>query len=335
MKNNILFFALLLFCTSVSAQNDEGFVKGENNIEYKIFPSSSGNPLQYGNYVKMHVVQMYKGAIDTVLYDSHNYSSPIQPIDTIGAAGLPLYYFNILKQLKNKDSVAMRIVADSAFKNTGMLMPPMFEPGKYIYTCIKIEDVFDSKVKADAEMARLQIILDETNAKKDAALFIQQNQVLSSYFTANKITNVIKAPLGTYIKIIKKGVGRNVNDSDKVKVNYTGKTFDGKVFDSNIDPQFGHVTPLDVDMTNRTSIIAGWLEGLTYLNKGAKAIFYIPSPIAFGANGTGDGRIGPNEILVFDIELLEIAGTIAKSKLPIKSTKKIINTKPKPKAKKK
>jgi FKBP-type peptidyl-prolyl cis-trans isomerase FkpA len=333
MKNNFLFFTLLLICTSTSAQNDDGFIKGENNIEYKIFPSASGNAVQYGNYVKMHIIQMYRGTKDTVLYDSQNFASPIQPIDTFGASGLPIYYYNILKQLKNNDSVAMRVVADSAFKNTGMPMPQMFEPGKYIYTCIKIEDIYDTKAKADEETIKLQMQLAEANAKKDAELFVQQNAVLSNYFATNNITDIIKAPLGTYIKILKKGVGRNVNDSDQVKVNYTGKTFGGKLFDSNIDPQFGHVTPLNVDMTKRTALIMGWLEGLTYLNKGAKAILYIPSPIAFGANGTGDGRIGPNEILIFDIELLEI--TSAKSKPILPKTKKITTSKPKPKAKKK
>jgi FKBP-type peptidyl-prolyl cis-trans isomerase FkpA len=291
--------------------------------------------VQYGNYIKMRIVQMYRGGKDTVLYDSKNYSSPIQPLDTSSASGLPMYYYNILKQLKVNDSVSMRIVADSAFKNTGVPMPPMFEPGKYIYTCIKIEDIYDTKAKADEEMGKQQKNLAEANKKRDAELFNQQNEVLNTYFTANKITDVVKAPQGTFIKILKKGVGRNVNDNDKVKVNYTGKTFAGKVFDSNTDPQFAHVTPLDVDMTQRAALIIGWLEGLTYLNKGAKAIFYIPSPIGFGANGTGDDKIGPNEILVFDIELVDIAGVNTKPTMPKVIAKKPISSKPKPKAKKK
>jgi hypothetical protein len=52
-------------------------------------------------------------------------------------------------------------------------------------------------------------------------------------------------------------------------------------------------------------VIKGWTDGMTLLNKGAKAKFYIPSSLAYGAQGAG-ADIGPNEILVFDIEVLDI-----------------------------
>jgi ABC-type transport system substrate-binding protein len=62
-------------------------------------------------------------------------------------------------------------------------------------------------------------------------------------------------------------------------------------------------------MTNNqmlgSGVIKGWTDGMTLLNKGAKAKFYIPSSLAYGAQGAG-ADIGPNEILVFDIEVLDI-----------------------------
>jgi FKBP-type peptidyl-prolyl cis-trans isomerase FkpA len=335
MKYKFLFFALLIIGKASFAQTEDGFIKGDNNIEYKIFPSALGNAIQYGSYLKMHIVQMYRGAKDTVLYDSKNYSSPIQPLDTGGSSGLPLYYYNVLKQLKVNDSVAMRIVVDSAFKNTGVPMPPMFEPGKYIYTCLKIEDVYETKAKADEEMEKQQKKMAEANMARDADLFKQQNAILENYFKANKITNIIKAPQGTFIQILKKGVGKNATPLDKVKVNYTGKTFAGKMFDSNTNPQFGHVTPLEVDLSQKGKVIVGWEEGLTYLNKGCKAKLYVPSPIGFGATGTGDGNIEPNEILIFDVDIVEIIGTSSKPIVPKTTSKKTTVSKPKVKAKKK
>ena len=52
-------------------------------------------------------------------------------------------------------------------------------------------------------------------------------------------------------------------------------------------------------------VIPGWTDGLKLLNKGAKAKFYIPSSLAYGAQGAGQD-IKPNEILVFDIEVVDI-----------------------------
>ncbi|MBK7885670.1 MAG: FKBP-type peptidyl-prolyl cis-trans isomerase [Chitinophagaceae bacterium] len=86
-------------------------------------------------------------------------------------------------------------------------------------------------------------------------------------------------------------------------MNYTGKTLAGKVFDSNTDPQFQHVDPLVVNM--KGGVIRGWTDGLTLLKKGAKARFYIPSPLAYGAQGAG-ADIKPNEILIFDINVIDI-----------------------------
>ncbi|MBP6432149.1 MAG: FKBP-type peptidyl-prolyl cis-trans isomerase [Ferruginibacter sp.] len=335
MKYKFLFFALLITGKASFAQTEDGFIKGDNNIEYKIFPSASGNIVQYGNYLKMHIVQMYRGTKDSILYDSKNYTSPIQPLDTAGSSGLPLYYYDVLKQLKNNDSVVMRIVVDSAFKNTGVPMPPTFEPGKHIYTCLKIEDVYESKAKADEEMVKQQQKMAEANMARDADLFKQQNAILESYFKANKITNIIKAPKGTFIQILKKGIGKNVTPMDKVKVNYTGKTFAGKMFDSNTNPQFGHVTPLEVDLSQTGRVIVGWEEGLTYLNKGSKAKLYVPSPIGFGTMGTGDGNIEPNEILIFDIDIVEIIGANNKPVTSKPTIKKATVSKPKVKAKKK
>ena len=83
---------------------------------------------------------------------------------------------------------------------------------------------------------------------------------------------------------------------------------DGKMFDSNTDPSKGHVEPFNVNMTaDRTlggSVIKGWTDGLTLLNKGAKAKFYIPSTLAYGPRESQD--IPANSILIFDIEVVDV-----------------------------
>ena len=83
---------------------------------------------------------------------------------------------------------------------------------------------------------------------------------------------------------------------------------DGKMFDSNTDPSKGHVEPFNVNMTSDRSlggmVIRGWTDGLTLLNKGAKAKFYIPSSLAYGSRPSAE--IPANSILTFDIEVVDI-----------------------------
>lgn len=84
---------------------------------------------------------------------------------------------------------------------------------------------------------------------------------------------------------------------------------DGHIFDSNTDPAKGPVHPLIVNMTSDPSlgvtVIKGWTDGMTLLNKGAKAKFYIPSSLGYGAQGAG-ADIAPNSILIFDIEVADV-----------------------------
>ncbi|MBL0146458.1 MAG: hypothetical protein IPP48_12660 [Chitinophagaceae bacterium] len=202
MKKAFFFLAMLSIGSIAHAQTDSSFTKGENNLEYKIYSSNQGELIKYGSFVKMHFTQMYRGAKDTVLYDSKDYTSPIQPIDT---ANLPGYYYAILKQLRPNDSVDIRIIIDSAYKNSQVPMPPMFEKGNYLYTCIKIEDVFSTKEKADSAINSEQQIAAMLQAQKNIAIFAKETDVINQYMASNKITGAIKTPKGSFIKKLKRG----------------------------------------------------------------------------------------------------------------------------------
>lgn len=83
-----------------------------------------------------------------------------------------------------------------------------------------------------------------------------------------------------------------------VVVNYTGKHINGEIFDSSEGR--GPAT------FNLQGVVPGFREGLMLLGKGGKATLVMPADLAYGANGTPDGSIQPNETLIFEVELLDI-----------------------------
>ncbi len=107
-----------------------------------------------------------------------------------------------------------------------------------------------------------------------------------------------KAASGLATKVIAAGTGTtHPAPSDTVKVNYTGWTTDGKMFDSSVTR--GQPTSFGV-----TQVIPGWTEGLQLMVVGEKRRMWIPPNIAYGARGMPG--IPPNSALTFDVELLDI-----------------------------
>ncbi len=95
------------------------------------------------------------------------------------------------------------------------------------------------------------------------------------------------------------GGGKSPTDANKVSVHYEGRLLDGTVFDSSYERGESIEFPL-------AGVIAGWTEGVQLMSEGDKFRFYIPPALAYGADGTPGGPIGPNEALVFDVELLKV-----------------------------
>lgn len=91
---------------------------------------------------------------------------------------------------------------------------------------------------------------------------------------------------------------------DVVSMNYTGTLEDGTVFDSNVDPKFGHVVPFEFTL-GAGEVIPGWDKGIVGMKIGDKKSLVIPPEDAYGATGAG-GVIPPNATLVFEVELLGI-----------------------------
>jgi peptidylprolyl isomerase len=109
-----------------------------------------------------------------------------------------------------------------------------------------------------------------------------------------------RTPSGLASKVLEAGTGaERPGPNDSVKVNYTGWTTDGKMFDSSVAPpqQGRKAEPLTLSLGR---VIPGWTEGMQLMVVGEKRRFWIPEELAY------KGRRGaPAGMLVFDIELLD------------------------------
>lgn len=119
------------------------------------------------------------------------------------------------------------------------------------------------------------------------------------FMAANaKKSGVKTTESGLQYQVLTAGKGDKPAATDQVKVHYEGKLIGGKVFDSSY--QRGEPVTFTLNQ-----VIRGWQEGLQLMSVGSKWKLFIPAELAYGPGGAG-GAIGPNEALVFEVELLEI-----------------------------
>lgn len=104
---------------------------------------------------------------------------------------------------------------------------------------------------------------------------------------------------GLQYEVLEEGDGESPTEESTVRVHYEGTLIDGEVFDSSYERNDPVEFPLN-------QVIAGWTEGLQLMNEGAKYKFYIPGELGYGSNPRPDSPIGPNELLIFEVELLEV-----------------------------
>ena len=143
----------------------------------------------------------------------------------------------------------------------------------------------------------------QTQQKKDmdkqAAVAKKNLDAGQAFLEANKKKEgVVTLPSGLQYKIVTEGKGKQPKSTDTVVAHYRGTLINGTEFDSSYQRNEPATFPV-------AGVIKGWQEALPLMKEGAKWQVYIPSDLAYGPRGAG-GAIGPNEVLIFDIELVSV-----------------------------
>lgn len=129
----------------------------------------------------------------------------------------------------------------------------------------------------------------ENNLKAGEA-FLEQNKSKEG---------VVTLASGLQYMVLTEGTGAKPTATSRVTCHYHGTLIDDRIFDSSVQRGQPATFPLN-------QVIAGWTEGLQLMGVGSKYRFFIPSGLGYGSRQMGSD-IGPNSVLIFDVELLAIS----------------------------
>ena len=149
---------------------------------------------------------------------------------------------------------------------------------------------------------RIQAVMQaqqEVQLKKFMAMADKNKKAAEKFLAENKTKKgVTTLPSGVQYIVIKEGAGKKPVETDTVIAHYSGKLINGTEFDSS----YKREKPATFQVTG---VIKGWQEALQLMTVGSHWKVFIPPQLAYGEQGAG-GAIGPNEALIFEIELLNI-----------------------------
>jgi FKBP-type peptidyl-prolyl cis-trans isomerase FkpA len=289
-----------------------GYDKAESGLYSKFYMhDEKGIKPKEGDVVKL--IMSYKTSKDSSLFDSKN--AKMNP-DPSGAIEFPLgkstfagSFEDALKMMSLGDSASFIISADSVYLKTFAQkeLPKYIAKGTMLTFEAKLLKV-TSKENVEKERNRKieeQKVMAELRKNEEPKAF-------AKYLEDNKITAKPTAS-GLYYVEKTKGKGAKPTKGCMVKVNYTGRLLDGKIFDTSdkaVAKEAGlyderrPYEPIEFPL-GQGQVIKGWDEGIMMMSPGSKGQFIIPSSIGYGEQG--GGPIPPFSPLVFDVELVSFS----------------------------
>jgi len=276
------------FAVLAASCNSVDFKKTKGGMPYKLYASKSGKKVENGKFVKVNVETKVK---DSTVFTTYT--------------GLPLYFqvnptgqtydiSELFTSLKEGDSVYAEQLMDTFIKrNPAIVQQTNYKNGDKVKTSLKVLKVFDSaeEFQKDEEAERNKLVKNEEVEVKN-------------YLAKNNI-NAQRTGNGVYVQITNEGTGTPVTAGKYVTVMYTGKTINGKTFDSNLDPSFGHTDPLGFTV-GVGQMIRGFDEGIQLFKEGGKGVIYIPSMLGYGPQPPSPD-IKPYEHLMFEVEVVKVS----------------------------
>ncbi len=183
------------------------------------------------------------------------------------------------------------------------LQQKLEQAGMQLDTSTFTQGIQDALSGAQPQLSREEIqavlqIHQTQRFMKQATVAMANKRAGDAFRVANQAKDsVIETASGLQYRVLEEGAGKQPDATDTVVVHYRGTLVNGEEFDSS----YAGGEPVTFDLNG---VIDGWREALQMMQEGAKWELVIPPELAYGDQGSG--KIGPNETLIFEIELITV-----------------------------
>ena len=204
-----------------------------------------------------------------------------------------------LKDLKAKASYSLGMLMGRNLKSQSVdVDPDVFAQG--FRDALSGGKVLLTEEQVQEAMQAFQQELQSKRMEAAKAAGDKNQKEGAAFLAANKSKpGVVTLPSGLQYKVIKEGTGKIPKSTDTIQAHYRGTTLDGNEFDSSY--KRGQPASFPVN-----GVIKGWTEALQKMKVGSKWQLFIPAELAYGPTPPPGSNIGPNSVLLFDVELLGI-----------------------------
>jgi FKBP-type peptidyl-prolyl cis-trans isomerase FkpA len=303
-KKSLLALVVVLLGATTMSSCQKTKVTEKDGIEYTYI--KEGSEKAPNGHFLLYNLQITNGS-DSVIYTTAGQPMPgyLMANDSMPATnGMD----EIFLHLRKGDSIVFQSTAKTIF---GQNVPPFLKEDETVKVNLGAFEVMD-ETAIQAYFEKMMSAEDSKKSERAVEMLAQEAGIIEAY-AAEKGLTVQKTANGLYYAIETEGTGEATTPGTTMYVNYAGYLLDGTLFDTsypeiakanNMFNEGREYGPLPVNV-GMGQVIPGWDEGLMLLKNGSKAKFLIPSPLGYGEAGAG-GMIGPNSILVFDVEVTDV-----------------------------
>jgi FKBP-type peptidyl-prolyl cis-trans isomerase FkpA len=288
------------------------FKKTATGLQYQVVSRGKGPAPQKGDVLLINAC--YKTEKGDVLFNTADEELPIVLPYSEDLAQENGGFLEAVNMLQKGDSLVFKFSVEKLFGENPNYTTTQYSLKKddKIFLHLQLQDILTEEAHKKWETEQITM-LQEKQQKKDELQFAEDAKIIANHLKKHEITTQVTASGLCYV-IDTPGQGAQPKQGDRVKVNYTGRLIDGKVFDTSLADtakQHGIHNPgrpyeaIEFQV-GVGQVIQGWDEGIMCLRQGSKARFFIPSRLAYGSQSVEDGLIPANAVLMFDVELLDI-----------------------------
>ena len=275
-----LMLSFMMSCSNAP----KGYKTSSNGLYYHFHENNGGEVPQIGDLVEV--------TLSCMVNDTTTIIPVTQNILMVSEPGFATDFMEGLAMMHKGDSASFIVNIDSTFKYLFRVpeLPAEFNSTDVMRFEVKMNDFYPESEYMNKMIEGIKKNYPEETERAYAEM--------QQYFALNGI-NATPTASGLYYVMTEEGNGEMPAKGDNVKVHYTGKLLNGKVFDSSIE----RGEPIEVPI-GMGYVIPGWDEGIMMMSKGEKGVLYIPYYLGYGDRGAG-ADIPPFANLIFEVELID------------------------------